>query len=1017
MMSNGFGPTADPVSVPASAAASEAIAPQIARIHENVVDRLLAVGIQIFSDHGAILTPEDEAFLHALLAQPPADPILALEGQLLLRAIQGYTAYGDRHWQQALDHYQHSLQIWEELSAPDPLLTGLLTFHLGLTHGQIAQRGERGDWHQSAAYLRRSLAAFRTAQRFDLVCRFSFPLGEVLIHLDAWHELETLAELVLQGQKVAPECQMWAYGWLGEMVLQQGERETVGDYVQQALLHSHRQSSYRAEVLILWARSLVLHQDYDRAWQKVIQAQQQTRPDDPLPLLRQLGLLRQAYLDQGQYSDAYQVKQWGAAIQQQYGLQAFVGASRLPAALGDECPDALASREGDRQALLHHVRGGTALTILYGPSGVGKSSLIEGGLLPVWLKDPQGLPIFVRTYSAWESQLGWALEQALQRRGQAPITSLSTAAMVEHQCQLLLDAEIQPILILDQFEEFFFQNDRPQQRAFFQFLDRLLGAHPTHVLIALREDYLHLLLAGGRDFPDSPHWADILNRDVLHYLGNFSPPIARRVLQNLSTHSTTPLGGDLVDRLVQDLQTPEGEVRPIELQVIGYQLQQEGICDLHGYEHLGPQPKEELTRRYLDQVLQECGPRHREWGEWVLYLLTDENQTRPPKTQAVLLEELGHLISGADQQGERLDLVLQLLATSGLVMVLPDAPAPRYQLVHDYLVGIIRHQKGDRFRELHEQLSRVIRERDLLTRLNEELATSNRALIEEQHQRQQTEGALLRARQEQDRLIEANRHALRHQRDLQKQNQHLQQGNQIARLGLGITLGGAILAILLTLGQSLRYQQMRQQVQGQNQELQTLQRRSQDLQTSLEQAQQDVTKLTANRDLLLETFKKAGWSQGETEQLLSAKEAERTAKINEFLAANRQIPAPSQATNARRAQLKLVYYRKSGDDPKRISQQLQSQGFQNITTPAPKVATPTNTIFFGEGVKPEDVKEVAYALIRANVKVQYIGPLAGDTYKQKAGLIEISGYGQHTGYQPLKVETIEKASKFPLWKK
>ena len=43
---------------------------------------------------------------------------------------------------------------------------------------------------------------------------------------------------------------------------------------------------------------------------------------------------------------------------------------------------------------------------------------------------------------------------------------------------------------------------------------------------------------------------------------------------------------------------------------------------------------------------------------------------------------------------DKLDLVLEILVTSGIVILIPQSPADCYQLVHDYLVGFIRQQRG-----------------------------------------------------------------------------------------------------------------------------------------------------------------------------------------------------------------------------------------------------------------------------------------------------------------------------------
>jgi hypothetical protein len=53
---------------------------------------------------------------------------------------------------------------------------------------------------------------------------------------------------------------------------------------------------------------------------------------------------------------------------------------------------------------------------------------------------------------------------------------------------------------------------------------------------------------------------------------------------------------------------------------------------------------------------------------------------------------------------EQLDLVLAVLVGSGLVMRLKESPDDRYQLVHDYLAGVIRDRQKPQFDRLAKEL-------------------------------------------------------------------------------------------------------------------------------------------------------------------------------------------------------------------------------------------------------------------------------------------------------------------------
>jgi WD40 repeat protein len=205
-------------------------------------------------------------------------------------------------------------------------------------------------------------------------------------------------------------------------------------------------------------------------------------------------------------------------------------------------------------------------------------------------------------------------------------------------------------------------------------------------------------------------------------LGNFFPEDAKQVIQNLTRQSQFNLEPSLLDELVRDLAGELGEVRPIELQVVGAQLQTEKIVTLKQYQEHGP--KNAIVGRFLDEVVQDCGTDNEQIAKLILYLLTDENNTRPLKTRADLEMEL-------EVQSERLDLVLEILVTSRLVFRIPAFPEDRYQLVHDYLVSFVRQQQSSQLiAELEkEREQRKLTEARLTQVLKRELQTARKATL------------------------------------------------------------------------------------------------------------------------------------------------------------------------------------------------------------------------------------------------------------------------------------------------
>ncbi|WP_353932541.1 hypothetical protein WJM97_08120 [Okeanomitos corallinicola TIOX110] len=87
-------------------------------------------------------------------------------------------------------------------------------------------------------------------------------------------------------------------------------------------------------------------------------------------------------------------------------------------------------------------------------------------------------------------------------------------------------------------------------------------------------------------------------------------------------------------------------------------------------------------------MIKDCGGENEQIARLLLYLLTDENGTRPLKTRAEIATQLV-------DKSEKMNLLLNIFVASGLVLLLPESPADRYQLVHDYLVEFIRQQQGN----------------------------------------------------------------------------------------------------------------------------------------------------------------------------------------------------------------------------------------------------------------------------------------------------------------------------------
>ncbi|MHC5718884.1 MAG: nSTAND1 domain-containing NTPase, partial [Nostoc sp.] len=316
------------------------------------------------------------------------------------------------------------------------------------------------------------------------------------------------------------------------------------------------------------------------------------------------------------------------------------------------------------------------LIVIHGQSGVGKSSLVNAGLVPALKNKPIGvqdnLVVVMRVYTNWveelsrihlealqETRVGWGVreqgsngESVVEVMGrEAQVSPLDSEVQTSHslvstdtlltQIRANEQHNLRTVLIFDQFEEFFFVYTAPQERRqFFEFLGECLNILPVKVILSLRVDYLHYLLECNRLSSMEIISKDILSNNVLYELGNFSPTDAKSIIQRLTEKTSFYLEPALVNQLVEDLANELKEVRPIELQVVGAQLQTENIRTLAKYQEYGRNAKEELVKRYLAEVVDDCGVENKLGAELLLYLLTDEKGTRPLKTRAEIERDL-----------------------------------------------------------------------------------------------------------------------------------------------------------------------------------------------------------------------------------------------------------------------------------------------------------------------------------------------------------------------------------------
>jgi hypothetical protein len=424
------------------------------------------------------------------------------------------------------------------------------------------------------------------------------------------------------------------------------------------------------------------------------------------------------------------------------GLAAYDEASR----------DFFNGRDADTEELLRLVRL-APLTVLYGKSGLGKSSLLQAGLFPR-LRQVHDLPIYIRldiSQTADHSPLDQAarrLREELTARG-ADFPEFEPGESLWHYLHRR-DLELwshdnnllTPVLVFDQFEEIFTRGGFDVERVSrlcHELADLIENRIPTEVTsggdvrrTAARLDVFsqryRIVLSFREDFlPDIKNW----ERDVpsllknWHQLQPMNQEQAVAAVQS-GTAVLAPGAADAIVNFVGNLEQTHTEgdssIEPVLLSLCCYQLN--------------------LRRKQRQAVLIDATLVGEE-GQDILQDFYTKALAAMPKTVSRFIED--HLIQGNHYRGsypeddaiengfitpEQLD---ELTSRHRLLRIdRSQRRTARIELIHDRLVGVVRQARDLRLtteRQLEEEAQR---RRELEVAQTLAVETEKRRLAEEQ---------------------------------------------------------------------------------------------------------------------------------------------------------------------------------------------------------------------------------------------------------------------------------------------
>jgi hypothetical protein len=293
------------------------------------------------------------------------------------------------------------------------------------------------------------------------------------------------------------------------------------------------------------------------------------------------------------------------------------------------------------------------LTLVYGASGTGKTSLVQCGLASKFY-DSDWLPLFIRHRGDFEASLHASLDAALNLDPQNEADVLMASRPAEDKLNLIFVDHFKPVyLLFDQFEEIYIigepEKRKALQHAFYQALKSILEKPNLHVkiVIIIREEWIAHLNEFEKTVPylfDNRLRVEHMNTENLfNFIGN--------TLHYAHIPLETP--DETIDLILENIRDTREGIELTNLQVYLDRLYREGskidrlIFDLPLVNSVGKM--ENVISDFLDEELTKIEyklenerkiSKPKGLPMEILFKFTTDNGTKKPLTTEALLAQL-----------------------------------------------------------------------------------------------------------------------------------------------------------------------------------------------------------------------------------------------------------------------------------------------------------------------------------------------------------------------------------------